>query len=214
MGSGGLGFGGIGVHPQEIPLADDADEAIIPDPYFVMYPHLATLCGGRAVRCETYPDFRMTAERHGRSDFGELARRAVTGVLSAEIEVQGDLFATDHADLRLRLARLAQPPEFARMARRFFGEVTGRSLSSWLDRVLSTRIGPDARFQDVAERAAFGEALGQYCAESTRIIREFAAGWYGKTLWREGQIASEHASVFGHVAMKKIGEEMRRKRDG
>lgn len=39
------------------------DELIIPDPYFVMYPHLATLTGARAVPCDTYPDFRLTAER-------------------------------------------------------------------------------------------------------------------------------------------------------
>lgn len=39
------------------------DEIIIPDPYFVMYPHLATICGGKAVLCDTYPDFHMTAAR-------------------------------------------------------------------------------------------------------------------------------------------------------
>ena len=44
-------------------LVGPGDEAIIPDPFFVMYPHLATICGGKAVRCDTYPDFRMTAER-------------------------------------------------------------------------------------------------------------------------------------------------------
>jgi len=44
-------------------LIGPGDEAIIPDPYFVLYPHLATLAGGRAVLCDTYPDFRMTAER-------------------------------------------------------------------------------------------------------------------------------------------------------
>lgn len=44
-------------------LIGPGDEAIIPDPYFVLYPHLATMFGGRAVRCDTYPDFRMTAER-------------------------------------------------------------------------------------------------------------------------------------------------------
>jgi aspartate/methionine/tyrosine aminotransferase len=44
-------------------LIGPGDEAIIPDPYFVMYPHVATMCGGTAVRCDTYPDFRMTAER-------------------------------------------------------------------------------------------------------------------------------------------------------
>lgn len=44
-------------------LVEPGDEVIIPDPYFVMYPHLATMFGAAAVRCDTYPDFRMTAER-------------------------------------------------------------------------------------------------------------------------------------------------------
>ena len=44
-------------------LLDAGDEIIIPDPYFVSYPELATMCGAEAVRCETYPDFKMTAER-------------------------------------------------------------------------------------------------------------------------------------------------------
>ncbi|MEM9560756.1 MAG: aminotransferase class I/II-fold pyridoxal phosphate-dependent enzyme [Planctomycetota bacterium] len=44
-------------------LLNPGDECVIPDPYFVSYPHLATLAGARAVCCDTYPDFRMTAER-------------------------------------------------------------------------------------------------------------------------------------------------------
>ncbi|MGE3109572.1 MAG: pyridoxal phosphate-dependent aminotransferase [Phycisphaerales bacterium] len=44
-------------------LIGPGDEAIIPDPYFVLYPHLANLAGGKAVRCDTYPDFKMTAQR-------------------------------------------------------------------------------------------------------------------------------------------------------
>ncbi|HED53855.1 MAG TPA: aminotransferase class I/II-fold pyridoxal phosphate-dependent enzyme [Phycisphaerales bacterium] len=44
-------------------LIGPGDEAIIPDPYFAMYPYLATIAGGKAVRCEMYPDGRMTAER-------------------------------------------------------------------------------------------------------------------------------------------------------
>ncbi len=44
-------------------VLNEGDEIIIPDPYFVSYPHLATLCGARAVACDTYPDFRLTAAR-------------------------------------------------------------------------------------------------------------------------------------------------------
>ncbi len=44
-------------------LLDAGDECVIPDPYFVLYPNLAKLTGAKAVLCDTYPDFRMTAER-------------------------------------------------------------------------------------------------------------------------------------------------------
>src|SRR5690606_12097582 len=38
-------------------------EALIPGPYFVMYKHLVTLSGAKAVYVDTYPDFQITAER-------------------------------------------------------------------------------------------------------------------------------------------------------
>lgn len=44
-------------------LLDPGDEVIIPDPYFVSYPHLASMIGARAIACDLYPDFRMTAAR-------------------------------------------------------------------------------------------------------------------------------------------------------
>ncbi len=39
------------------------DEAICLDPYFVMYKHLLTLAGGKAVPVDSYPDFRFHADR-------------------------------------------------------------------------------------------------------------------------------------------------------
>lgn len=44
-------------------LLNDGDEVIIPDPYFVLYPYLAHFANAKAVKCSTYPDFRMTAAR-------------------------------------------------------------------------------------------------------------------------------------------------------
>lgn len=45
-------------------LLDPGDECVIPDPYFVLYPNLTKIVGaGAAVLCDTYPDFRMTADR-------------------------------------------------------------------------------------------------------------------------------------------------------
>lgn len=39
------------------------DEIVFPDPWFVLYPQMARICGARGVPCDTYPDFRMTAAR-------------------------------------------------------------------------------------------------------------------------------------------------------
>lgn len=44
-------------------LLDPGDEVIMPDPYFIIYPELAKVCGARAVLCDTYPDFRLTRRR-------------------------------------------------------------------------------------------------------------------------------------------------------
>jgi aspartate/methionine/tyrosine aminotransferase len=39
------------------------DEVIIFDPYFVMYPQLASLIGGRPVFIDTYPDFQIDVDK-------------------------------------------------------------------------------------------------------------------------------------------------------
>lgn len=44
-------------------LLNPGDEVIIPDPYFVIYPPLAGMCAAKPVLCNTYPDFRLTAQR-------------------------------------------------------------------------------------------------------------------------------------------------------
>jgi aspartate aminotransferase/aminotransferase len=44
-------------------LVNPGDEVVIPDPYFVMYKHLVNLLGGKPVYVDTYPDFRIHADR-------------------------------------------------------------------------------------------------------------------------------------------------------
>lgn len=44
-------------------FSEAGDEVIIPDPYFVIYPAAARIAGSTVRYCDTYPDFRMTAEK-------------------------------------------------------------------------------------------------------------------------------------------------------
>jgi len=44
-------------------MLDPGDEVIVFDPYFVMYPPLVGLVGGKCVLVDTYPDFRIDVDR-------------------------------------------------------------------------------------------------------------------------------------------------------
>ena len=44
-------------------MVNPGDEVIVFDPYFVMYPSLVGLVGGVCVLVDTYPDFRIRADR-------------------------------------------------------------------------------------------------------------------------------------------------------
>lgn len=44
-------------------LVNPGDEVIVFDPWFVMYKHLATLVGGKAVEIDTYPEFRIDLDK-------------------------------------------------------------------------------------------------------------------------------------------------------
>jgi len=43
-------------------LVEQGDEVVFPDPYFVMYKHLANLAGGTPKFVDTYPNFRLRRE--------------------------------------------------------------------------------------------------------------------------------------------------------
>jgi aspartate/methionine/tyrosine aminotransferase len=43
-------------------LLNPGDEVLIPDPYFIMYRHLATMVSARPVTYEIYPEFRPSAD--------------------------------------------------------------------------------------------------------------------------------------------------------
>ena len=44
-------------------MVNPGDEVIVPDPYFVSYPNLVAMTGGRMVPVNTYPDFRLDPDR-------------------------------------------------------------------------------------------------------------------------------------------------------
>ncbi|WP_439628528.1 pyridoxal phosphate-dependent aminotransferase [Gemmata sp.] len=44
-------------------VVNPGDEVVTPDPYFVAYPNMVALAGGKLVTVDTYPDFRVDPEK-------------------------------------------------------------------------------------------------------------------------------------------------------
>lgn len=149
-----------------------------------------------------------------RTDFSEIVRRSLVGTMSSLVEeALPSPFEPSASDVQRAAARLGQPAGFARASRTLLGRVQADTLGAWLDRTLSQEIGPGTRMASFAARDRFDRRLDQHCMEATRIIREFSGNWYGRTLLREGSISHERAAAYTAVAMRKIGEELRRNPD-
>lgn len=157
---------------------------------------------------------KIQAQSPSGTDFAELSARALVSTLS---DILGGalpgLLEPSPESLRIEVRKLATPEGFERLSRTFFGKLLDGTLRYWLDRALPAQTGEGRRFRTVAERSAFDAAVTQYVTEATRIIKEFSRGWYGKFAMSEGPVPTEKAAAFGYVAFKKIGEELRRKRD-
>ncbi|MCV2874608.1 hypothetical protein OEZ71_20100 [Defluviimonas sp. WL0050] len=146
------------------------------------------------------------------NDFRELARRALLSTVTAYL---GDrtpgLISPTPEDVHRAARQLSAPREFSAYARGFFTRLLGETLRYWLDRELANHTGPDQRFANARSRTEFDHALMQYSMEASRIMKEFAAGWFAKNVYRDGAVTSETAASFGAVAFRKISEEMRLK---
>ena len=111
------------------------------------------------------------------------------------------------------MGEFASGDRFAHLARDFFARLTYRSLDYYLSRELAKHIGQDRRFATDAQRVAFQRALAQHTFETSRIVREFAGGWFGKTVWQRQALDQDAINRFTDYAFKKMRSELGRRRD-
>ena len=76
-------------------LVDPGDEVIVFDPYFVMYPALVAMVGGKTVLIDTYPDFKIDLDKVAAAITPRTklilfnSPSNPTGVVASEEEVRG-----------------------------------------------------------------------------------------------------------------------------
>ena len=148
------------------------------------------------------------------SDAGLLAKSALLETLSVHLRDRlPTLFEPTSKEIRMALGEFASGDRFATLARDFFARLTYRSLDHYLSRELANHIGQDRRFATDAQRVAFQQALAQHSYEASRIVQEFAGGWFGKTVWQRQVLDQEAINRFTDYAFKKMRSELGRRRD-
>jgi hypothetical protein len=158
-------------------------------------------------------------DRHGHavgrhSDLGEMAQMALVESLTSAIAPQlPGLLAPERDEVRRALGRLSSGDRFAAFARSFFARLTERTLDYYLSRELANHIGPDKRFANSAERSLFDRALATHAFEASRIVEDFAGGWYGKTIWQRQGLTPDGIERFVRFAFQKITNELGRRRE-
>ncbi len=147
------------------------------------------------------------------SDAGELAKAALLESLSVQLHDRlPSLFEPTPQEIRQALASFAVGDAFARLARDFFARLTYRFLDYYLSRELANHTGEDRRFSTDAQRVAFQQALAQHTFEVSRIVEEYAGGWYGKTVWQKQALDRDAIDKFTAYAFKKMRSEFGRRR--
>lgn len=154
---------------------------------------------------------RHAARAGGRTDLGELAQQAAAESLTAVIgRSLPSLFAPTSEEVRKALGRLGARNNYGELARDFFANLTRRYLDYYLSRELSNHVGPQGRLLTIGGHADFNGALDLHCREASRIVQDFAGGWYTKAQF-EGPITPEKARRFAFVALRKIVAELKRR---
>jgi len=156
---------------------------------------------------------RAAADHPRRTDLGELARNAAAESLTSLVGNRlPNLFGSTASDVRLELGKFASGDGFAILARDFFARLARKHLDYYLSRTVPPNVGPGHRLATTRDHADFNAALELYCREASRIIQDFAGGWFGKTHF-SGGITPEKAGRFAAIALKKISAEMMRRRE-
>lgn len=160
----------------------------------------------------------MAIERHSfesgvSSDAGVLAKTALLEALSVQLRDRlPSLFEPTPQEIRAALGSFASGDRFAVLARDFFSRLTYRSLDYYLSRELANHTGKEKRFSDDGQRIIFQKALAQHTFEASRIVQEFAGGWYGKTVWQKQALDQDSIDRFTQYAFKKMRSELGRRR--
>jgi len=154
-------------------------------------------------------DRRIDASRR-RSDFGEMAQRALISSITEHLqEKTPGLIPPTAGEIKARLGKLGKKKEFAQLSRSFFSKLTNQCLEYFLSKNLAAHVGEARRFATTEQLAQFEAALTKHCDEASAIVEDFSADWFSKNRFEGGgEISREKAEGFGWYALEKMRREL------
>lgn len=144
-------------------------------------------------------------------DFAELGSLALRTALTDTVAQQGpSLFGSSLDDLQNAFRTYSTQVQFGRLAHRFFGDFFARLLHSYVDRELSNHLGASAGLSNLNQSHEFLEALDLHARQSSRIVEDFAGGWYSRHNWEsQGAVNRDETQRFMAYALRKLRTELR-----
>jgi hypothetical protein len=170
-----------------------------------------------AIALSTAMDARIEGSRH-RSDFGELAQRALVATVTEQFQREmSPLIPSSADDIRAAVRQCGKEKTFGALSRGFYARLTNECLNYFLSKTLSAQVGEKRQFATTAQLAQFEDAMRTHCVEAAGIVEDYSAGWFSKH-YRDGGgvIGREDADHFGWYGLVKMHHELaaRARNDG
>ena len=144
-----------------------------------------------------------------RSDFGELAQRALVSAVTGELQKNMlPLLESTAEDVGGAVRKCGKEKAFGNLSREFFARMTNECLSYFLSKTLPAQVGEGRRFATTGQLAGFEAALRTHCSEAAEIVESYSSGWFSKQLHEEGKITRESAERFGWFGLEKMRSEL------
>jgi len=141
--------------------------------------------------------------------FGELASLALRSALMETVGRQNpSLLGSTLQDLEQSFRRHSTASQFGELSQRFFGAFMSRTLRFYVERELMHSVGGGS-LHTVAAAGDFSIALDLHARQTSRIVEQFAAGWYSKKRWQSSDaIGREDVQGFVAHALAKLRKEL------
>jgi hypothetical protein len=138
--------------------------------------------------------------------FSEITNLTFRQTLTETIASQPkSLFGSSFEDIQNACSSYSSEKQFGLLARKFFSNLLSRSFTYFINKELSNHIGPEHVLANTESAIQFNNALNNYSYLTSKIVEDFAGGWYSKHNWETGgRISEEESLKFIAYALKKL----------